>query len=49
MRRMSRRRSVVLTDQQWLALQREADRLEMTIAELLRRIIDQWRGREERL
>jgi hypothetical protein len=45
---MSKRRSVVLTDQQWAALEREAGRLEMTIAELLRRIIDAWRDQAKR-
>ena len=43
---MSKRRSVILTDQQWTALQKEADRLELSVTELLRRIIDKWRGEE---
>lgn len=40
---MSKRRSVVMTDQQWAFLTREAVRLEISVAELLRRIIDRFR------
>ena len=40
---MKKRRSLALTDAQldWLA--REAGRLQITVSELLRRIIDRWR------
>ena len=40
---MNKRRSIFLPDQQWAALRAAAERREITIAELLRRIIDVWR------
>jgi hypothetical protein len=38
----------VLTDQQWAFLTEEAERLEITVADLLRRIVDDYRAKERR-
>jgi len=40
---MSTRRSVTLTDPQLLELQEEADSLGITLSDLIRRIVDEWR------
>jgi hypothetical protein len=40
------RRSIALTKPQAEALDAEAQRLGLTVAELLRRIIDQWREKQ---
>jgi hypothetical protein len=40
---MGTRQSVSLSDRQHAALQQEADRIGISISDLIRRIIDQWR------
>jgi predicted DNA-binding ribbon-helix-helix protein len=44
---MGTRQSVSLSDRQIAALRKEAKRIDISIADLIRRIIDQWRDAKQ--